>query len=173
MYCRRQSGFTLIELLVTIVIMMILIGLATVGVTAQQANARDNERKTDAENIARGLERYYKSNGKYPDTTTAAGIVTNAALPEVEKSSYYFSFNSGTTPSFTTVTSPATGAVNDASIPAAVTTNTIGYLPMTWSNANAQWELCDTTAEDCSRYALYYKSEVSSATTILRSRQQQ
>lgn len=56
---KRGAGFTLIELLITITIMVILLGLTVISLRSNQASARDEERKTDIEIIARGLERRY------------------------------------------------------------------------------------------------------------------
>ena len=51
-----RRGFTIVEIVIVMVIMAILIGLAVLNISSTQANARDNKRKTDVENIARGLE---------------------------------------------------------------------------------------------------------------------
>ena len=56
---KRRPGFTLVELLITITIMVILLALVVVSLRSTQANARDEKRKTDTANIARGLERRY------------------------------------------------------------------------------------------------------------------
>jgi hypothetical protein len=45
--------------------MVILMTLAVVNVRSTQINARDTERKTDAESIARGLEQNYLMDNKY------------------------------------------------------------------------------------------------------------
>jgi len=62
---KRRAGFTLIELLITLTVMVILVILAVITVRSTQATARDEKRKTDIENIARGLElRYVNGNPK-------------------------------------------------------------------------------------------------------------
>lgn len=166
----RRNGFTIIEVMVVIAIMVILLVLSVINMSGQQKNARDNERKQDADNIARGLERYYNRYAKYPDTTTAATAAANSTLPDVETSSYYFSFNSTSAPSFTAVTTPASGLVTEAT-PSVATTSTIAYLPMTWMNS--RWELCNTTSEDCSRFTLFYTPEQTGTAILIRSRSQQ
>jgi prepilin-type N-terminal cleavage/methylation domain-containing protein len=55
----RSRGFTLIEVLVTITIMVILMTLAVVNLRSTQVNARDAERKSDIESIARHLDSLY------------------------------------------------------------------------------------------------------------------
>jgi prepilin-type N-terminal cleavage/methylation domain-containing protein len=65
----RRAGFTLVELLITITIMAILMVLSVVSLRSLQANARDEQRATDADTIARGLEaRYVNGN---PEATSA------------------------------------------------------------------------------------------------------
>ena len=58
---KRREGFTLIELLITITVMVILLALSVVNLRSTQATARDEERKTDANIIARHLEVFYDS----------------------------------------------------------------------------------------------------------------
>ncbi len=80
----ERRGFTLIELMIVMVIMVILLGLGVAAMGNLQAQARDSERRRDAEAIARGLEQFYNQgnpvsitrysttfNGKfaYPDPT--------------------------------------------------------------------------------------------------------
>ena len=57
----KRRGFTIVELVITITIMGILLTLAVVNLNASQANARDAERKSDAEAIAANLEAYYNN----------------------------------------------------------------------------------------------------------------
>jgi prepilin-type N-terminal cleavage/methylation domain-containing protein len=57
----RRAGFTLIELLITITIMVVLLTLSVVSLRANQAYARDEERKSDVAVIAQQLETYYRA----------------------------------------------------------------------------------------------------------------
>jgi prepilin-type N-terminal cleavage/methylation domain-containing protein len=78
----RRTGFTLIELLITITILGALIVLSVVSLRSLQANARDEERKTDVENIARGLElRYVNGNPK----VTTPSYVQKGTYPGVNE----------------------------------------------------------------------------------------
>ncbi|MGB3945365.1 MAG: prepilin-type N-terminal cleavage/methylation domain-containing protein [Candidatus Saccharimonadales bacterium] len=54
-----NRGFTVVEVIVTMVVITIILGLGTVGLRASLANARDSERQSDIETIARGLEQRY------------------------------------------------------------------------------------------------------------------
>lgn len=56
-----RRGFTVIELVIVITIMGILLTLAIVTLNSSQANARDAERKSDAEALAVALESYYRN----------------------------------------------------------------------------------------------------------------
>jgi prepilin-type N-terminal cleavage/methylation domain-containing protein len=180
----HRSGFTIIEILVVIVIMAILLGLTVVNMAGQQVLARDNERKQDAENIARGLERYYNEVakpsvgkiGRYPDIATATNdIVQNNVLPGIEHSNLYFSFNDGTTSSFKSITdltgnTPAEEPAATAAITALLNADTIVYVPMRWNGS--LWEVCGSD-EECTRFALYYFTEKDSVKHVIMSKQQQ
>lgn len=167
----ERRGFTIVELVIVMVIMAILLTLTISGVTSGQVSARDSERKADAENIARGLERYYNEvakpsvgrTGRYPDRATAVtDIVANNALPDVPSTSFVFSFN----PSVTTFqvdpdatgTTPAEDAADLSRIDTMTTINYITYVPITWSTANSRWEICGSD-EECTRFNLYYRTE--------------
>ena len=56
----KKRGFTIVELVVVMTIMAILISLGTYGAHRAQINARDVERRSDVEALARGLEERYK-----------------------------------------------------------------------------------------------------------------
>ena len=175
MHRAHRNGFTIIEVLVVIVIMVILLTLGVVGLTSQQKNARDNERRVDTENIARGLERYYNDtalgNGKYPDLSVAATIVSANLLPGVDVKSYAYSFNNNANAFVPTASVPANTLVTDTSGVAEATANNIVYLPMTYSTANSRWQSC-TSGLECTRYVLHYSTETLGTVTI-KSRQQQ
>ena len=55
----KTRGFTLIELMITMVIITLLLVVAVVSLRSTQADARDAERRSDVETIARGLENRY------------------------------------------------------------------------------------------------------------------
>lgn len=60
-----RDGFTLVEIMITITIMAILMAVGTVSISGLQAQARDKERQTDVETIARGLEQRYQNGNPY------------------------------------------------------------------------------------------------------------
>lgn len=167
MQYRRPAGFTVVELIVVIVMITILTGMAVFSLINQQSIGRDSERKTKAENIARGLERYYAANSQYPSTTTAAGIVSGDVLPDMKDTDYIYTFNNNTT-AFTVTNLATSGSVTDISADAQATTNNIVYLPMMYSGG---WQVCDS-AEICTRFVLTYAID-SGVDVHIKSRRQQ
>lgn len=68
-------GFTIIEILITLVVMAGLLSLGVAAVGSMQVQARDKERETDIQTIARGLEARY-SNGNVIASTANASQAT-------------------------------------------------------------------------------------------------
>lgn len=62
----RQAGFTLLELLVVLLILGVLTALGLNNFFKSQIKARDAQRKSDLEQIAKSLELYYNDRGYYP-----------------------------------------------------------------------------------------------------------
>lgn len=167
---RKRSGFTVVELIVVIVIMTVLLLLAVVRVSAQQLVARDNERKQNAENIARGLEMYYDNNGFYPHMgNTVASFTDNDLLSNVEFQSYRYSFNDNAV-AFVLSTTTGTTTISATTGEAQATTSNIVYLPMIWSGS--VWQPCDNSTEVCTRYRLLYRLEGDTAIQKIESRNQ-
>lgn len=61
-----QKGFTIVELLIVIVVIGILAALVLNTFAGAQARARDTERKTDIDAVAKQLEVYHADHGAYP-----------------------------------------------------------------------------------------------------------
>lgn len=165
----RRSGFTLIELLITITIMVVLLTLAVVSLRGNQASARDEERKTDVAVIAQQLEDYYRSGsdpsstyklGQYPPTdfvNSEANILL--ALRDLNKKVLRApNVADGSPISFTIA---ATNAVPNPD------TSTYVYQPLTSSGA-----ICQTAAQECRKFIIYYKLEGSGTTQTLASKNQ-
>lgn len=170
MHTLRCRGFTVVEIVVTITIMVVLLTMAVFVTTNQMPRARDNEREQDANNIARGLERYYDANNVYPHRSISYSI-DSPVLPAVNDDDYYFSFN-GKTPLAFKVSSVSGTSTIPADTSAITSNNDIIYLPLTWSIANNRWEACDS-GELCSRFKLYYMLEQGNARKVIESRRQQ
>jgi prepilin-type N-terminal cleavage/methylation domain-containing protein len=73
-----HRGFTIVEMLITLVVMAVLLTLGVVSLRGVIANGRDNERATDINTIARGLEQRY----------TLGNPVATATAPEAQPGSY-------------------------------------------------------------------------------------
>jgi len=63
---KDKKGFTLIELLVVIAVIGLLTALSVVNFNAARERARDVQRKSDLNNIKKGLRMYYNDYGEYP-----------------------------------------------------------------------------------------------------------
>ncbi len=152
----RKDGFTLIELLVTMTIMLLLLSLAVITLRTNQTASRDEKRKTDIATIAQQLEAYYNSGsnpiatypaGQYPPTQlvdTEAEV--KAALRDLDPKALRAPDVADASPMSFTV-APNT-AVPSPAISVYV------YQPLTSAGA-----ICQTSAQDCRNFALYYKQE--------------
>lgn len=165
----RWRGFTLIELLITITIMVILLTLAVVSLRSSQAAARDDERTGDVTVLAQQLEAYYKSGsspiatyppGEYPPTdlmNSEANI--RIALRDLDPKVLRAPGVTESSPiSFTVATTTTEPDPN---------TSTYVYMPLTRTDT-----LCQTAAQECYKFTLYYKLEGSSAVQKVVSKNQ-
>lgn len=165
----HRSGFTLIELLITITIMVILLTFGVVSLRGNQATARDEERKTDVTVIAQQLEDYYRS-GSDPSSTYKAGqypptdLVNSEAnvllaLRDLNKKVLRAPNVDDASPMSFTVA--ATTAVPNPSV------STYVYQPLTSTGT-----ICQTVAQECRKFILYYKLETNPTTQTLASKNQ-
>lgn len=167
---KRSKGFTLVELLITMSIMVILLILVVVNLRSNQANARDDQRKSDVNAIAQQLETYYEagtpttSAGQYPgtnDINTLTEIQT--LLPDLDtKDLWAPNVSTSGTMSWTVATS-TTAPTPDV--------NTFVYMPLTDSGG-----LCTTAGStaptECRKFNIYYALETVSGTQMLTSKHQ-
>lgn len=176
----RRAGFTLIELLITITIMVVLLTLTVVNLRSTQANARDEKRRTDIANIARGLEAYYDNGdfahgidrGYYPGAQQVADAysasppyATKEFLPGVPESSFQAP-NKDTGNSFYYDTAKVGGVYSDSAVRTALATTPYLYQPLTRSDT-----FCDSWT-DCVKFNLYYLTEVDDMVHTVRSKNQ-
>lgn len=161
-----RRGFTLVELLITMTIMVILLGIVAVNLRSNQANARDEKRKTDVKVISEGLENYYEagtdttSPGEYPSTDLmSTETQVRAALRDIDGAVLRApGIASTSTMSFTVATSTATPAAN---------VNAYVYMPL-----QSNGTLCNSSAQECRKYNLYYTLETTSGVQVLVSKHQ-
>ena len=65
----QHRGFTVVELTIIIVVMAILLALGMAGLRSSMVESRNDQRKTNAEILVRGLETYYlKPDNRYANT---------------------------------------------------------------------------------------------------------
>lgn len=160
----KQSGFTIIEIVVTITVMGILLTLAVVNMSSSQVRARDDERKSDVESIARHLETYYRNGTGQPGDTIGRYPPTAFASDTGSVSEYLVDIDPRS------LTAPnADNGSRDMSLIAATnstqTTNGVSptpnvdryvYQPLRWSGS--AWALC-TGTQECRRFNIFYKLE--------------
>lgn len=161
---KKHAGFTLIELLVTISVMLILLTLVTASLTSYQANARDEERKTDVNEIAQQLESYYQTHGVYPYTTLMNSESTiKSTLPDLESRALR-------DPNTAITSTPSLTVASSASVPTSASLNSgkiYQYQPLDTTNA-----LCTSSAQECLKFNIYYNLETNSSVVTIKSRHQ-
>ena len=176
-----RRGFTIVELLVVLVIITVLLSLGLVGVRGLQANARDQERKSDVESIARGLERRYETGNTYFVPNDAAyanegmkgsypsineflhidGTSRSFYTPNVIDGGYRSNIFSGTSDgSFTSPSGVRWGAVcvfscQPAENTAQITSGFGGQDKYVYEPYDAAGNIC--SIEECTGYNLYWK----------------
>lgn len=194
----QRRGFTVVELVVVMVIMAILVLLGIFGVTKSQANARDAERKADAETIARGLEQRYKygnpqavytadgsnSNkpGEYPSTTemllvwgfanqTNWNPSTLAAYPTDEfPGTNAATFISPSGKNIVWCFFCGTSTAEDMTAGKYIEDSVMQKDTYVYEPITADNQIC--TGPPCPRFNLYYKSEVDKKVITIRSEHQ-
>ena len=186
----RRAGFTMIELLITLTVMVILIVLAVVSLRSTQANARDEERKTDVENIARGLElRYVNGNPK----VTAPSYVQKGSYPGVNEMLHAMGWNrvdfvptqivGGYLTDLMPDTSPANfippngGSFDISCVWACQPAETQSVIDSVTTPSKYVYEPIDAAGNvcsngDCVRFNLYYRTEKDNVIHKIKSKRQ-
>lgn len=198
MHTRR--GFTVVELVVVMVIMAIILAIGGLSINSSRANARDTERTTDIEVLARGLETRYSRGKINSDVTAVPAYVTPGTYPSINEINHIIGQSvAGFTPAqivtgYGPVALPGTsteafsppGLSNYAGFTVstcsgAVDTTTAGScLDTLTTTARYVYEpidqnnaLCTSTAEGCVRFNLYWRRETGDTTLQqLRSKHQ-
>ena len=82
---KKQTGFTIVELLIVIVVIGILAAITIVAYNGIQQRARDSQRQSNMQAIAKSLEIFYIDNGYYPNYGSHVAVLswatTNLNLP--------------------------------------------------------------------------------------------
>lgn len=66
LFKEKRAGFTIVELLIVIVVIAILAAITVAAYNGIQNRARDSQRESDINAIAKGLELHYIDKGYYP-----------------------------------------------------------------------------------------------------------
>lgn len=155
---RHQRGFTLVELVIVITIMSIILVLGVVNMRSSQATARDHERKTDVENIARGLEGFYingANNARYPSNYISSPTTTDefvqGALRNIDLKSLQAPGAASGTRSLISATNTDETASGIRPLP---TTTEYVYQPF-----QPDGTLCTLVSQECRRYNIFYRLE--------------
>ncbi len=173
----KGRGFSIVELVIVITVIGILAAIGVARFSQTQQNARDTERRTKAENIARYLESMYSHGnaappveaGTYPrvsviadscNTGCTADSTANPWPINIVKLEALFG-NDG----FDSKNLKAPGATGYSIAVARTATaqtpalNTFIYQPLAL-NSSDTYVLCNLPSSECRAFNLYYRSEV-------------
>lgn len=70
---KSHRAFTIVEILIIISVITILAGIASLGYSGMQRDARNKERESDIAIIQTALEQFYEKNGYYPPMDKMTG----------------------------------------------------------------------------------------------------
>ena len=197
---QNRRGFTIIELVVVMVIMAILLTLSVISINNSQANARNSQRNTDVEIIARGLEQRYKqgndkvsvdsTKGSYPTVDEMRHILGATIMymtPDTVQGGYPADALPGTviknfTPPGATstdsfITPACTGIefncpVVDTAATGSTTSNSVTIGQYYYEPITRDNTICMFQTGDCVRYNLYWRTETDNVKHIIRSTHQ-
>ena len=80
----RNKGFTLAEVLVTVAILSILASVVVMSGEGPRKKARDEQRKSDLQQIQLALRLYKDAEGEYPVTNSSDSGLVIGAEPEID-----------------------------------------------------------------------------------------
>lgn len=145
---KSWRGFTVLEMVVTILILSVLLTIGGMAFVSAQKNARDNDRTSDIDTIARTLENYHKNNQN-----------SKASYPATLK----ISSGSEFLRQFDTKTLRSPNKDSDISLLPATSNSAQNpdvdqyiYQPL-----NRDGDLCSNENEECSSFKIFYKLEKS------------
>lgn len=172
-----RRGFTIVELVITITIMGILLTLAVVNLNSTQVNARDSERKGDAESLALNIENFYtnqnatiaSSGGTYPGTSQLTDANIRLTLPDLDmKNAHAPGIDESAPITLQAATSAEPSALTIQPRPAQANDIYV-YQPLT-----ANGTICTDPAVsgDCRRFNLYYYNEAHNTVEMIVSKHQ-
>ena len=162
---QSQIGFTIVELLIVISVIGIIMGFVFAYLPGSQLSARDSERKSDTETIARYFEQKYTTEASamyptYPSTTSLASAITELTDKGFDEAPIAPRQDS----------SSIIAASNTANQNAIVDSSTYIYQPF-----SPDGSLCTSSsaALPCVRFTLWYQLETDNEVEYIESRHQQ
>lgn len=188
----KSHGFTVVELIIVIVVIGILAGLGTLGFSHMQVEARNTQRVTKVENIAKYLESIYQhghtlprvEQGTYPRVSTIANSCNgtcssalstnpwpmNTARLENLFGNDGFDLNNLRVPELDTGYSLVVARNASTTSPSpAPTINTFVYQPLTVSSSGG-YNICNLLNDECRAFNLLYLLEGSPTIQVISSR---
>lgn len=194
----KRRGFTVIEILIVIVLITILTLLGVASLRSSQLSARDDERQTKAETIARALDSFYAlgdssrgiAAGRYPSGVEIQDAIDGNYLLEwldgADEKTLHFSWQDADEINLevlSTTDTPSRDQTEDPSrINPAVASGKLIYEPLAaWVGSrpngdNDRWASCHDTSVSgtptCQRFNIYYEKESDGSVVTIRSKNQ-
>lgn len=185
-----RRGFTIIEIIIVLALIGILMTLAVAQLSSSQTAARDDALKKHAETIARGLEDYYRVGntnysilpGKYPsaDEFKHASGENISDVGAQYTGGYLDTWLNGarleSTSKLRLITMTGQSPENTTNISDSTPIGVVTYEPLMFMPAGGgdpdQFAFCVTKANECSRFNLYYRTELDGVVHTIRSEHQ-
>lgn len=157
---RYSRGFTIVELLVVIVVIGVLSGLTFTYAQSTQVKAKDIERSSDVNSLARHFEQRYRvfagtSGPTYPSTSDVSGLLLEVTLAGADVEISYAPKQTSSSIVTASGRGPQTPKINE-------------YIYQPFSSDGT---LCGSAP--CVRFILYYRQEVDGTIKTVESIRQQ
>lgn len=188
----KRRGFSIVELAIVIALISILSLLLFANLRNSQISVRDDERRAKAELVARSFEALYKNGnsqfsyeaGTYPDIQYVSDAISNnnivSLLPNIDQSALTYSWSDDATVKLKTINTPSEiisdGMTENMShIAPRVGLDEIVYEPLYHTTSSMgfgdsdKWRFCKTSADDCRRFNIYYRTEGDNTVHAIRS----
>ncbi len=160
---KLRAGFTIVEIIITLTIMVILVSLSVVSLSGSLAKGRDDERKTDVNNIILFQESAYNRNNSSYFPSNSATTTLSVWYQSIDKKN--LRAPGVVDPSYSLV--EATNTVQTAAgVLPQPTATTYVYQPLTSSGAT-----CTVTGA-CRKFNIYYLQEVTNTAQMVSSKNQ-
>jgi len=158
----NTHGYTLIEVLTVIMVLAVIIGSGwalSAGYVTYLQKARDTERQSDVEGLARYFEQYYRINASVSGPTYPTTTQVNSSLTSLID------------PSDTSITRAPDQSSNSVSVAADTNAARPSFDQYIYQPITSAGAIC--SAAPCVRFVLYYRSETTGNVVTVESRRQQ